>query len=91
MTSEKPKGWEEIGESLARPVVERLRNREWAIEIAKIVGYSVRDVKAWIKHYKQIHAEELQRSKEETTRKRAEIQELREKSDELILSQDLKA
>jgi len=87
VTTPPPPGYEEVGESLAQAVAEGFRKLSWACEVAKLLGYQAKQVKAWIKHYEQQHAEELSALKRKQQRKQRRVERLRKKSSSLILEQ----
>lgn len=91
MTAEPPKGYEEIGESMARLVVEGLRSRRWVGQVVAALGYHEKHVRAWVRYYEKINAHEIEKAKRKAERKRARIQEKLAKSNEILDSQDMTA
>jgi hypothetical protein len=89
MKSEAPTGYDEIGESMARLVIEGLKTRTWVSEVVSVLGYHAKHVQAWVRHYEKIHADEIDRQQRVAKRKRAKIEEKLTKSDEIVLNQDL--
>lgn len=83
MAEEAPSAYDEIGRSLAQPVAEGLKPIRWAIELAKLMGYTTADVKAWVKHYSEIHAQELDRMERTRMRKLRKVKRWQRKAQAL--------
>lgn len=83
MAEEAPSGYDEIGKSLAQPVAEGLRTIRWAIEIAKLLGYTTADVRAWVTHYSETHAKELDRMERTRLRKLRKVKRWQRKAETL--------
>lgn len=88
MKEEAPKGYDEIGESMARLVVEGIKTRSWVGEVVAVLGYHAKHVRAWVRHYEKIHAGEIEKARRKTQRKRAKIEDKLAKSEELLASWD---
>ena len=63
-----PRGYEEIGESLAELLIENVQTIDWVVEVVRVLGYRRRDVEAWIawyrrKHYAKLYFREYRRKK----------------------------
>jgi hypothetical protein len=91
VTSKHPTGYDEIGESLAQPVAEGFRKVSWAYEIAKVLGYRLKDVKAWVEFYEQKHAAELKRLRKGASAKRFKVEGLRDQAQGIVLGLDAEA
>lgn len=63
MTRKPPRGYSEIGESVAQLVAEEVRQIGWAFEIGKMLDFSASEVKAWVDHYKKANYQRLYRLK----------------------------
>lgn len=83
MAEQHPSGYEEIGRSLAQPVAEGLRSVRWAAKFAKLLGYTTADVKAWVEHYSEIHAAELDKMRRTQMRKLRKVQRWQRKAQAL--------
>jgi hypothetical protein len=77
-------GYHEIGETLAQPVAEGYQTMGWATELAGMLGYSAEKVRAWVRHYEQQHAKELEKFAAKAKRKRRQIEKKQKRSQELI-------
>jgi hypothetical protein len=84
VTQDAPDGYHEIGETLAQPVAEGYQTMGWATELAGMLGYDVRKVRAWVRHYKQEHAEELKKAASMAKRKKRQIEKKQKRSQDLI-------
>lgn len=80
MADQAPNGYDEIGKTLAQPVAEGLKPLSWATDLAKLLGYTTADVKAWVKHYSDINAKELDRMKRAQLRKLRKISKWQRKA-----------
>lgn len=89
MKDEAPTGYQEIGESMARLVVEGLKTRTWVGEVVAVLGYHAKHVQAWVRHYEKIHVDEIERCRRKAKRKRAKIEDKLTRSDEIVMNQDL--
>jgi hypothetical protein len=83
MGQTEPDGYQEIGEGLAQPVAEGLRGLFWAVDLAKLLGYTAADVKAWVAHYRDLHAKDLDRSEKNRLRKSRKIKRWQRRADAL--------
>jgi hypothetical protein len=81
---DEPNGYQEIGETLAQAVAEGVKKLAWAVEIAKMLGYTTAETKAWIKHYSKLHAKELDKMERTRQRKLRKIERWERRRDELI-------
>lgn len=88
VTQGAPDGYHEIGETLAQPVAEGYQTIGWAVELAGMLGYDARKVRAWVRHYEQQHAEELKGIATRAKRKQRRIEKKQQRSQELILGVD---
>ena len=62
MSSEQvPDGYQDGGEPIALAVVENIRSWAWATEMTTVLGYKQADLRAWVDHYREVHAEEIER------------------------------
>jgi hypothetical protein len=84
VTQDAPDGYHEIGETLAQPVAEGYQTMGWATELAGMLGYSAEKVRAWVRHYEQQHAKELEKFAAKAKRKRRLIEKKQKRSQELI-------
>jgi hypothetical protein len=80
---DEPSGYQEIGESLAQPVAEGLKSLSWAVEFAKLLGYTTADTKAWVSHYKALHRSELDKIERKRERVSRKVKRWQQRSDTL--------
>ena len=70
---DEPRGYQEIGASIGQSVAEGLMTLSKAAKLAGLLGYRVSDVKAWVEHYRNLHADELARLEKVRQRKTLKI------------------
>ncbi|MFZ9326286.1 MAG: hypothetical protein ACO24H_02355 [Polynucleobacter sp.] len=83
MPDQPPEGYEELGETLAQPIVEGFKSLTWGAELAKLLGYRRKDLLAWIEHYKSIHAAELTTLERQQKRRERKINRWKRKIKQL--------
>jgi membrane protein required for beta-lactamase induction len=71
-----PSGYQEGGESIALSLVEGIRPQAWGVEMALLLGYQRRDLRAWLAHYRETHAEEIE-TRERLRRRKERLQKKR--------------
>lgn len=79
-----PHGYDEIGKTLARPVVEGYKSKNWALEIAGLLEYGKSDLDAWLEWYANENREELVARQAEQQQRREEIKRCKAKARELV-------
>jgi hypothetical protein len=61
-----PRGYKDIGETLAAAVVFAGQSRRWAVECTQLFGYQRTDLDAWIEHFRQKKKKQIERFQRET-------------------------
>lgn len=85
-----PEGYEEIGETLAQPVLEGFRTDAWALELAELLGYDAKDLEEWKRYYKGMRKESLRRQREKRARRRQKIESSLQRAKELVEGVDVR-
>lgn len=65
------------------PIVEGYKSITWGRELAKLLGYKPKDLQAWIEHYKQVNAKELDAAERKRRRLQRKVQRWRHQLDSL--------
>lgn len=79
-----PEGYEEIGETLAQPVLEGFKNDAWALEIAGLLGYDSSNLEEWKCYYRALRVSSLNWQKAKRANRRAKIEESLRRHRELV-------
>lgn len=83
-TQQPPPGYDEAGQTLARPVVEGYKDKGWALEIAVLLGYGRADLDAWLKWYAAENHEELEARNATKAERLEEVKRCKAQAKELI-------
>jgi hypothetical protein len=63
-----PPGYDEVGKPLATAVLSGYQDKQWALDYAKILGYSAKDLEAWLRWTKNHHRMKFWRAKKREQR-----------------------
>lgn len=79
---DEPDGYQEIGASLAQAVAEGAKSIGWMLELGVLLGYKQKTVRAWLQHYREQHAAELEAMERKQNRIKRKLQRKQKKADQ---------
>ena len=81
MVHKTPRGYEEVGKSIAQAVAEGFMTKSFANELASLSGYGWKTCSKWIEHYRSLHAGELARLERRSEGRARQVEALRRQSE----------
>lgn len=76
-------GYNEVGETIAGPIVEGYQSLQWGYNLAEVLGYSRTNVRAWIEAYSIENADRLAKVERRREEKRRSIDQKKKLANEL--------